>query len=309
MSKIFIIGHKNSDTDSVLASLTYTELKNKLGLKAQAVLAKGGLNKETQFVLEKFDTKPPVSDFEIKKDNQVILVDHNEPSQIDERVNIGEIVEIIDHHKLGGLSLPLPILVRIEPVGCTSTLIAKIFEENNLEVPKEMANLLICGILSDTLNFNSPTTTEEDKKIAQELNRTADLDLDKLSQEMFKAKSDLTGVSPINILTADYKTFDMSGKKIGIGVFETVDPNPALSLKDKLLSEMTKLKDKEKLDYIFFGIVDILGQKTHLLVPEGEEIIKKAFKVEVEDQVAILDGVVSRKKQIVPPLENYFKAH
>ncbi len=304
---IYIIGHKNSDTDCVCSSLAYARLKKQLGQEALAILAEGGLNKETEFVLGQFGISSPADTFTPKEDDQIILVDHNEPSQIDGRVNLERVLEIIDHHRLGGLSLQAPILVRIEPLGCTSTIIAKLYKENNIKISKEIASLLIAGIISDTLYFNSPTTTDKDKETVQELNSIASLNLDDLSQKMFKAKSDLTNIPISEILTSDYKNFDMSGIKLGIGVLETVDPGPALDLKDQLLAEMSKLKIKQGLDYIFFGVVDIISQKTYLLVLEGEEIIKKAFQAEVKDQIALLGEVVSRKKQIVPPLEKYFR--
>lgn len=311
MAKIYILGHKNSDTDSVCASLSYAHLKNQLGEKAVAVLAKGRMNKETEFVLSHLDIDPPSENFKIQEDDKIILVDHNEPSQIDDRVILDNIIEIIDHHKLGGLSLSVPITVIIRPTGSTSTIIYQLYKEKNIAPEKKIAFCLLCGIISDTLLLTSPTTTEADRLAFEELTRLAEVeDVNQLAEQMFEAKSDISQMPLSDIVFADFKVFKMGNKNVGIGVFETVAPHQILARSEDIFEILNK--EKNKYDLLFFGAVDIFKKITYLfLVSEkerrvAESVFGKKYK---EENILELDGVVSRKKQIVPPLQEYLEAN
>ncbi len=285
---------------NALKSLAYPGKAVK-ALRSPAIA--GALNKETSYVLKRFGVAtPPLVPVGEKK---VIVVDVNEPSQLADNVKPEEIVGVLDHHKLGGLATAEPIYVRIESLGSTSTLVARLFWGEAIDIPDTTAELLLAGILSDTLNFNSPTTTDTDKETAAFLNRTAGLDMDSLAQEMFKAKSDLTGVSSEELVKADYKVFDINGKKVGIGVFETVHPAAALERQAELVDALGKKKAADGLDHIFLSIIDILGEAAYTITAsdEDKELVSKAFDATEKDGALFSPGIVSRKKQIVPAVE------
>ncbi len=298
----YVVGHKNPDTDSVVAAIAFAEFETAVGKPCSPAIA-GAPNKETAYVLDRFGVVAPglLPDEEKK----VIVVDVNEPSQLADNVKPEEIAGVLDHHKLGGLATAEPIYVRIEPLGSTSTLVARMFRAEGFDIPETIAKLLLAGILSDTLNFNSPTTTDMDKETAEFLNKTAKVDMDSLAQEMFKAKSDLTGISSEELVKADYKVFDINGKKVGIGVFETVHPAAALERQADLIDALGKKKSADGLDYIFLSIIDILGEAAYTITAsdEDKELVSKAFDTTEKDGALFSPGIVSRKKQIVPAVE------
>lgn len=309
MGKVYIIGHKNPDTDTVCASLAYAELKKKLGLTAEAVLPEGRINKETEFVLNSIELNAPLQNFKFKEGDSFILVDHNEPSQIDSRVSLEAISEIVDHHKLGGLSLHFPISVTIRPVGSSSTIVFQLFKAHNVVIDRNVAFLLLCGIISDTLLLSSPTTTEEDKKALEELSQIAEVkNVEELAQKMFEAKSDISEIPLSDIVFADFKVFKMGSKNVGIGVFETVAPHQVLARSEEIFKILNE--EKGKYDLLFFGLVDIFKKVTYLFLVSEEEkevaenVFGKSYK---EENILQVDGVVSRKKQIVPPLQEYLE--
>lgn len=295
--KTYIIGHKNPDTDTVVSAIALAECKNHTPAIANSV------NKETAFVLERFGFETPrlIS----KEEKKVIIVDVNEPSQISEDIKNEEIIGVIDHHKLGGLTTVEPISIRIEPVGSTSTVIANIFNEEKITISQEIASILLAGIVSDTLNFHCPTTTDKDIETAKLLNKIADIDINELASEMFKAKSDLSGVSPKELVDSDYKMFDIKGKKVGMAVFETVDPAPALRKKDDILKVLIEKKKNESLDYLFFAVIDILKEIAYFVTASEEDksLISKALNIKEEGGGLISPGTVSRKKQMIPAIE------
>ncbi|PIZ01128.1 manganese-dependent inorganic pyrophosphatase [bacterium (Candidatus Howlettbacteria) CG_4_10_14_0_8_um_filter_40_9] len=300
--KTYIVGHKNPDTDSIVSAIALSELEKKLGkdyLPARA----GDLNRETEFVLKRFGFEIP--EIIPAGEKEVILVDHNEPSQIHENIKENEIKTIFDHHKLGGLSTNKAISIRVKPLGSTSTIIAKLFKDKNIEPSKEVAGILIAGIISDTLNFTSPTNRDVDRKMAEELNIIAGLNLDEFGTEMFKAKSDISGIDTRELISMDYKIFDMKGKKVGIGVWETVLPEVILEREQEILKELEKKKQSDSVGLIYFAAVDIINYKSSLFVVGDEEkvVAEKAFGVKVENSLAELEGIVSRKSQIAPPIE------
>lgn len=301
--KTYIIGHKNPDTDSIVSAIALAEYYKSLGDETLAA-RDGELNNETKFVLNKFETEEPIMMTE--KEKEVVLVDHNEPSQISEKVKIDEIKAIFDHHKLGGLSTTVPIFARILPFGSTATIIINFFREKNFDPSLETKKILLSGIISDTLNFTSPITTDEDRGTAQKLGKELIIDLDNLAREMFEAKSDITGIGVSDLIAADYKIFDMKNKKVGIGVWETVLPDGVLEKKGEILSELERKKENDELDLIYFAVVDIIKNSSSLFVISGDEdkIAKKAFAKDIISNIAELPGVVSRKKQIVPTIEN-----
>lgn len=303
MNKIVIIGHKNPDTDSIVSAIAGQELFAKIFDKVAVAKRAGDLNNETKFVLNKFGVQIPELISEIEEGDAVALVDHNEVSQIAEKINFTDVEYLIDHHKLT-LATEKPIFCRVEPIGSTASLVAKMFFEKGFEISEVLAKLLLAGILSDTLNLTSPTTTAEDKKLAEKLNDIAKIDMQEFVSEMFEAKSSLEGISVAEIVSLDYKNFEMGSSKIGVGTWETTSPQSVNSKKAEILQALREKKAQEKLDAIFFMVVDILGQNCELyLIGETEEqIAQKVFEGKIENNAMFLPGVVSRKKQIVPQL-------
>jgi len=298
----YIVGHKNPDTDSIISSIALSELLGEGYLPAKS----GEVNKETEYILNRFGLEVPRTLPESVE--KIILVDHNSPEEASELVTPDKIQAIYDHHRLGGAFTANPAPVRIETIGSTSTLIAKMYREKEVQLSKNIAGALICGVLSDTLKFNSPTTTDEDKEMVEWLNSVAGIDLENTAQAMFMAKSDIGGIATKDLLTKDYKVFEMSGQRVGVGVWETVLPDAVMERKEEILTALADEKAKTHLDYIFFAVIDIVSQIGYFFMcSEREtEVAESIFKKPAKDGVVIAEGVVSRKKQIIPPLEKYF---
>lgn len=304
-NKTISIGHKNPDTDSVLSAFLVSKYGEKIfGTEVEAAIA-DDINNETKYIIEALKISKPM----IKKritDENVIILDTTEPGQIVEGLNENNLYGIIDHHNMGGLKSSKPIYARIEPLGCTCSIVYKIMREKKVRVDKNSAVMIISAIISDTLNFNSPTATNEDKKIMEELNKTIGLDIDAFAKTLFAAKSSLEGITINDIANKDYKVFDMGASKVGIGVWETTSPETLNSQKDRIIEALIKKKIEEKLNYIYFAVIDIITSNAYLYIIDNEEnvLAKEAFGSESKDNIIFLKGVVSRKKQIVPPLQN-----
>jgi len=300
MDEIYVIGHKNPDTDSICSAIAYANFLKLNGINAKAARA-GELNEETKFVLKKFNVDAP----ELLKNatGKLILVDHNEKEQ---RVDGDyEILEIIDHHKFD-FSYSKPIYILCKPLGSTSTIIAEKFFENNLEISREIAGLLISGILSDTVIFKSPTTTEKDREVANELNKIVGLDLVEYGKEMKKIGANIEGKTIEELILRDFKEFNFSGKKVGIGQLELIESEEFLKRKDEILEEMKKIKEKENFNSLIFAVTDIMKEGSTLFCVGENELVGKAFNVDLSSGYVYLPGVMSRKKQIVPPLKEIF---
>lgn len=303
MSKTISIGHTNPDTDSVLSAILVSQFGKKIfGFDIEPAIA-GDINNETKFVLNLLKIQKPNLVKNITDEN-VVMVDTTEPGQIIGGLNDTNLVGIIDHHNLGGLKSGKPILARIEPAGCTATVIYKIIREKGIKPNKQAATLILSCIISDTLNLKSPTTSIDDKKALKELNRIAKLNLKSFTKDLFAAKSSLEGIATADIISKDYKNFDMGKNKVGIGVWETTDPETVESKKAELMAALAAKKETEKLNYVFFLIVDILKENSIMyVVSEAEKILAEyIFKAKAENNEIFLKGIVSRKKQVVSPL-------
>jgi len=267
----------------------------------------GDLNPETQFVLKKFGIPVPelMTDATGKK---LIIVDHSETTQSPDNFDKAEIIEIVDHHKIGDLTTPNPIFFLSMPVGCTCTVIKILYDYFGIEIPKEIAGIMLSAILSDTVMFKSVTTTDEDKKRAEELAKIAGIeDMQAYAMEMFKAKSDVAGKTPRDLIFRDFKDYVMSGKKVGVGQLEVVDLSLLDELKDPIYEEMKKVKEEGERHSIFLMLTDVMKEATELLVISDEPVVvEKAFGVPLKERSVWLEKVMSRKKQVVPPLEKAF---
>lgn len=303
MSKTIAIGHKNPDTDSVVSAILVSQFGKKIfGFDVEPAIA-GEINNETKFVLNYLKIQKPNLINNITDEN-VILVDTTEPCQIIEGLTDTNLIGIIDHHNLGGLKSGKPILSHIEPAGCTATVIHKMIREKSIKPNKQAAILMIACIISDTLNLKSPTTSINDKKALKELNKIAKLNLKSFTKDLFAAKSSLEGIATRDIVSKDYKNFEMGKSKVGIGVWETTNPESVKSKKSDLMMALMAKKEAEKLDLVFFLIVDILKENSIMYVLSESEktLAEKVFKVKAENNEIFLKGIVSRKKQVVPPL-------
>lgn len=299
---LFVFGHKSPDTDSVCSAISLAYLKNKLGVDAKAYALEEP-RKEAKFVLDYFKVElPEVLDPTKIKGQDVVLVDHNEIAQTADGIEEANIVEIVDHHKIGNLSTDVPISVRIMPVGCTCTIVYNLFKENNVDVPYEIAGLLISAILSDTLIFRSPTTTELDKQAVYELAEIAKVDYEAYGMEMFKAGTSLDGFSIEEIVNMDFKEFNMSGKRVGIGQVMTLDIDSILSKEADFLAYI----NSTEFDMVVLAITDIIKEGSYLIYKGEDKVISEAFNVNATQGV-FAEGIVSRKKQLVPKLTDAVK--
>jgi len=299
---IYVVGHKSPDSDSVCSAIAVAELKSLLGEKCEAKVA-GEINAESRFVLEKFGLDVPEV-LEDATDEDVILVDHSDMSQGVEGLDKARVVGIVDHHKLGDVETSVPVEVLVRPLGCTCTIVKSLFNYYDKEISKEIAGIMLCAILSDTVIFRSPTTTNEDKRAVEDLAQIAEVgDYEKLGMDMFKVKSAVEGVSAKDLVARDYKDFDMGGRRIGVGQLELVDLAMIENREDELLEEMENLKDEGR-DAVFLMLTDIMREGSLLLCVSGDAGLREEVFGEGED--GWYDGIMSRKKQIVPKLEEFF---
>ncbi|MFO7717593.1 MAG: manganese-dependent inorganic pyrophosphatase, partial [Desulfohalobium sp.] len=300
---VYVVGHKSPDTDSVCAAIALADLKSKLGLETVPGV-QGDLSPESKFVLDKFgmDAPEPVTDATGK---QVFLVDHSDLSQSLDNLDKGELLGIVDHHKVGDVTTPNPVEVWTWPVGCTCTVLKSMYDFYGVQIPKNIAGIMTCAILSDTVIFKSATCTDEDKQAAEALAKIAGLgDLTSLGMEMFKVKSAIEGTPVRELVKRDYKNFDMNGKKVGIGQLEVVDLSLLDSVKDDLAKDIQALKNEDGNHSVFLLLTDIMKEGSEMLiVSDDESMVEKAFGVKPADGKAWLDGVMSRKKQVVPNFE------
>lgn len=301
-----VFGHKNPDSDTVCAAIALADLKSKTGLEAKPVV-QGEINPESKFILDKFGVSYPEVDTSVAG-KKVFLVDHSDKSQSMDDLDQAEILGIVDHHKLGDVTTPNPLECWIWPVGCSCTVLKAMYDYYDVEIPKDIAGLMVCAILSDTVIFKSATCTDKDKEVAEELAKKAGVDdLTSLGMEMFKVKSAVEGTPARELVMRDYKDFDMNGNKVGIGQLEVVDLSIVDPVKGDLEEDIKKLKGEKGNHSVFLMLTDIMKEGTEMLiVSDDESVVEKAFGVKPEGGKAWLDGVMSRKKQVVPNFEKAF---
>lgn len=303
MVNTFIFGHKNPDTDTIASALVMEDLQKELGNDVQAARL-GDVSDETQFALDYFKVQAPALLETPLKDKDVILVDHNEFQQSADDISDATITMVVDHHRISNFETAAPLYYRAEPVGCTTTILKKMYEENGVEIKPEIAGLMISAIISDTLLFKSPTCTEQDKKACEALAKIANVDLNEYGLEMLKAGASVKGKSPEFLLNMDAKSFNMGDKVVGIAQVNTVDVNEVLEIQEDVENEINAIIAKEQYDLFVFVITDILNSdSTAIALGKEQQVVTKAFNTELNGNVAVLPGVVSRKKQVVPPID------
>jgi manganese-dependent inorganic pyrophosphatase len=303
---VLVMGHMNPDTDSIVSALAVADLMSKRGVEATAV-AQGECTPESTFVLEKFGlAAPEVVTSVAGKD--LILVDTTDGAQLPADIADAEIKGVVDHHKLGNVTTSNPLEMWVWPVGCSCTVIKAMYDFYGIEVPKGIAGGMLCAILSDTVMFKSVTCTEQDKKAVEELAKIAGVnDVMALGMEMFKVKSAVEGATMSELVFRDYKDFDMNGSKVGIGQLEVVDLSILDPVKDGLYEEIQKVKADGR-HSVFLLLTDIMKEGSEMLIVSDDTVVvEKAFGVKPEGRSVWLDGVMSRKKQVVPNFEKAFK--
>ncbi|MCY1028180.1 manganese-dependent inorganic pyrophosphatase [Mammaliicoccus sciuri] len=303
MVNTFIFGHKNPDTDTIASALIMEDLQKELGNDVQAARL-GDVSDETQFALDYFKVQAPALLETPLKDKDVILVDHNEFQQSADDITDATITMVVDHHRISNFETAAPLYYRAEPVGCTTTILKKMYEENGIEIKPEIAGLMISAIISDTLLFKSPTCTEQDKQACEALAKIANVDLNEYGLEMLKAGASVKGKSPEFLLNMDAKSFNMGDKVVRIAQVNTVDVNEVLEIQEDVENEINAIIAKEQYDLFVFVITDILNSdSTAIALGKEQQVVTKAFNTELNGNVAVLPGVVSRKKQVVPPID------
>lgn len=303
MEKILVFGHKNPDTDTICSAIAYAELKKELGYDAEAVRL-GEVNSETQYALDYFKVDTPRLVQKVTEEtDKVILVDHNERGQSADDIEGVKVLEVIDHHRIANFETADPLYYRAEPVGCTATIIKKLYKENNVVIPKDIAGLMLSAIISDSLLFKSPTCTEEDIQAAKELAKIANVELETYGMAMLKAGADVSSKTAEQLISLDAKPFNIGENKVIIAQINTVDPQDVLARQDEVEAAIQSVIDEKGLDLFLFVITDILNSNsTALALGTNTALVEKAYNVILENNTALLEGVVSRKKQVVPVL-------
>lgn len=294
----YIIGHKSPDTDTVVSAIAYSIFKEN-GYKPAIP---GQLNEETRFVLEKFGFEAPEL-LESAGENEFVLVDHNEEAQRIEGLISDKVIEVVDHHKMNfSNSKPIPIIVK--PYGSTATIISEMFLRKDRDIDENLAGLLLSAILSDTVIFKSPTTTEEDRKIASVLADIAVVEnIEQYGIELVKKKAQVSSKSAEEIIRTDFKDFNIKDKKIGVGQIELVETKEIEAKKNEILGKLEQICNEGNYFGIILMVSDIIKEGSYLWLAGNKEELRKAFGL---DETSYLQGTLSRKKQIVPVLEKNF---
>lgn len=302
---ICVVGHSNPDTDSVTAAIAFANLLKAQGQDAVACMQSTAddLNPESKMVLERFNLAAPeeVTDVAGK---QVALVDFSDLAQGPANLADAEVVAIIDHHKIGDVTTNNPILFNAQPVGCTGTVLNEMYKNNGIDIPKDIAGAMMCAILSDTVNFKSPTCTDADKAAVEDLKKVCGVDdTDSLFMDMLKAKSSIEGVSMKDLIFRDYKDFDMNGKKIGCGQLELATLDQVADIRDDLYKALEDVKADGR-HTVLLMLTDVVKEGTDLMVVSDDtSLVESAFDSKLDGNSMWIDGMMSRKKQTVPNMQ------
>jgi manganese-dependent inorganic pyrophosphatase len=303
---LYTCGHIIPDSDSVCSAISLAYLLNKIG-RAATPARQGELNPETKFILDKFGFEAPIIKTSFAGD-ELFITDYSDLAQAPQDMDKTTVVGIVDHHKLGDITTSTPLECWIRPVGCTNTIVKEMYDYHKVEIPANIAAIMMCAILSDTVIFKSPTCTALDIQVVRELAKIAGIeDFGALGMEMFKVKSEVEGTPIRELVMRDYKNFDMHGFKVGVGQLEVVDGTVFDTIKDELMEDIKKVKDEQNLHTVALLLTDIMKEGSEVLVASNDtSIFEKAFNCKLEDGKVWLDGCLSRKKQIIPFLEPAF---
>ena len=304
MEEIYIFGHKNPDTDSIVSAIVLEKIEKNLGINNVKACRIGNTNKETQYALKYFNAKEPELINSVEKGQKVMLVDHNGFDQSVNGIENAEILKVIDHHNVAEtFKTAGPLFYMAMPYGCNSTILAELCKTKSITIDKEMAGLMLSAIVSDTLLFNSPTCTSKDKEVAEELAKIAEVDINKYGLDMLKAGTDLSDFSPEELINIDSKTYSTNGVKYQVSQVNTASIDDVLKNKDAIENSINSFIKENSLDLYIFLITDIIENNSQIIVLGKKEIAEKAFNVKIDNNTTFLPGVVSRKKQVVPNID------
>jgi manganese-dependent inorganic pyrophosphatase len=301
-----VFGHKSPDTDSTGSPIIWAWYLSEITGEPATPVLLGEPNTEAAYMLARWGLDKPAIIESVEADQPVVIVDTNNPAELPAGINAADIRGIIDHHKLvGGLETKGPIDIRIEPVACTATIMHKMIGPHLAQAPTPVKGAMLSCILSDTLEFRSPTTTQEDRAIAEALAEDLGVDIPSYAAEMFAAKSDVSAFSDAELLRMDSKEYEVGGKSFRVSVLETTSPETVLSRKASLMETMPSVAQEDGVDQVLLFVVDILREESTMLIPNDltKQVAEKSFATVCGDADAVvLPGVVSRKKQIIPNL-------
>lgn len=302
---IQVFGHKAPDTDATGSAIIWSWYLNEIKDQAAAPKLLGKPNSEAAFVLQRWGFDQPEIIVDVNEGDDVIIVDTNNPAELPASINFANILEIIDHHMLvGGIRTKCPINITMRPLACTATIMADIMSSDLTKAPEAIKGIMLSCILSDTLEFRSPTTTETDVALAHLLADELVIDINSYATDMFAAKSDVSAFSDSELLRMDSKMYEVGGKNFRVSVLETTSPTIVLNRKVGLMDTMKTVASEDGVDQVLMFVVDILNEQSTLLVANDlvKTVAEKSFGVTVVSDTILLPGVISRKKQIIPQL-------
>ncbi|WP_353474854.1 manganese-dependent inorganic pyrophosphatase [Salipiger sp. H15] len=301
-----VFGHKSPDTDSTGSPIIWAWYLNEVkGVAAKPVLL-GEPNTEAAFMLEHWGLEKPEIISDVAADAPVVIVDTNNPAELPAGINGADIRAIIDHHKLvGGLETKGPIDITVRPLACTATIMIDLMGKDMVKMPEPIMGAALTCILSDTLEFRSPTTTPHDRAVAETLADTLGVSIPEFAAQMFAAKSDVSDFSDAELIRMDSKEYEVGGTKFRVSVLETTAPEIPLGRKDSLMESFKTVAAEDGVDQVLLFVVDILKEEATLLVPNDlvKTVAEKSFGASVEGDTVVLPGIMSRKKQIIPNLK------
>lgn len=302
--KVLIFGHKNPDTDTICSSIVQERLNKKNGWNSTKAVRLGNINKETKYVLDYLKIDEPELIETISEGQEVILIDHNSFNQSANGIEKAKIISVVDHHRIADFETTEPLYYTAKPYGCTSTILFEEFKTCDYEIEKSTAILMASAIISDTLLLKSPTTTQHDKNALEELEKISGINIKEYGLEMLKAGTDLDDFTAEQLINLDSKNMDKNGTKYVIAQVNTVSIEDVLKRKDELEQAIMREIDKNDLDLFVFTITDILNTNSEVIVlGDKAEAVEKAFNTKLENNTAFLEGVVSRKKQLLPNID------
>ena len=304
MEEILVFGHKSPDTDTICSSIVKARLNKKNGCQNSKAVRLGSIGKETQYVLDYLGIEAPDLVEKIEEGQKVIMVDHNDFIQSVDGIEKAEILEVIDHHRIGNFRTPEPLYYTARPYGCTSTILFQDFKGEGIEIDKDEAILMASAIISDTLLLKSPTTTKHDIVALEELGKIAGINIEEYGLQMLKAGTDLDDFSAEELINLDAKGLEKNGTKLVIAQVNTVDIPSVLKRQEELEKAIQNEIDKKGLSLFVLAITDILNSNSEIIVLGNKaEVVEKAFDKKLENNRTFLEGVVSRKKQILPDID------
>ena len=303
---ITVLAHKSPDTDATGSPIIWAWYLNAVRKTPARAVLQGAPNTEAAWMLTRWGQDMPEIVTDLAAGDQVVVVDTNNPAELPAQINDTEILEIIDHHMLvGGLKTRTPINITIRPLACTATIMHDLIGDDLAAAPDWVKGVMLTCILSDTLEFRSPTLTPHDRAVAEKLAADLGVNVPEFAAEMFAAKSDVSAFGDADLLRMDSKEFELDGKKLRVSVLETTSPAVLLARKDALMAAMPGVASADGADEVLLFVVDILNEEATLLVPNAyvKQVAEASFGVPVAGDTVVLPGIMSRKKQIIPSLK------